>query len=425
MTPREGSSPLTSVLEPGGRSRVGWGPVAGVFAVAIAVVLGARSWLSRPNPRALTVARAEVSDVAAAVIPQGVRDDGPADPGELVRNYSELAQPPGQVTDEDCQTAQSAWLFPEMNQAEMQRQLQVAGFAGGALSGLLSAAQCETNGCTIDAPDTVLMSLPPDPRGRIYRFLGNYNGAMFSAIPFRRPLRFGRWEQLASLSPHVREVLRHTAWVESDTEYFADVAPVCRALGDPAERRQLFEALNRRYPMELSVRISRSTNLDPLVRYWAQARPPEIVRGIFERVLREADGGEGLVNVREFLPTMPRRRLDTFPRREQPPFDCFWTSLRFFDDAAESIEPPGHEGFVAELNTRWEQIPPDRLRFGDMIVLYDHGNPVHAMTHIADDVVFTKNGGSLIRAWHFMSSEDVRRDYVFSTETRVFRRRPR
>ena len=391
------------------------------------VGLGVRALVrdSSPSRAPVTVDAAPSEATALAPTPPPV-DDGPADPGDLVREYRELPQPPGRVTDEDCGGAQSTWLFPEMTDAQVRQQLRDSGFSGASLAGLESHLRCETNGCSVDASDAVLLSLPAEARGHIYRSLGRYNGAMFSAIPFRRPLRFGRWEDIDGVPPRVRDLLRRASWVENDTQYFVDVAMACRTLSDPTERRQLFETLNRRYLIALSVHVTPSTNLAPLVRYWSAARPPEVVRGIFERAQRAAtDGGTGLVNVREFLPTMARRRLDTFPRREDPPFDCFWTSLRFFDDAAESVDPPGNEGFVAELGQRWERIPPERLRFGDMIVLYDHGNPVHAMTHVAEDIVFTKNGGSLIRAWHFMSGDDVRRDYVFSTETRIFRRRPR
>lgn len=398
-----------------------------ISVIAVMVGLGVRALVrdTAPAREPVTVDASPAEPLTAAAAPTPV-DNGPSDPGELVREYHELAQPPGRVTDEDCGGAQSTWLFPEMSDAQVRQQLRDAGFSGAPLAGLESHLRCEANGCSIDASDAVLLSLPGEARGRIYRFLGRYNGAMFSAIPFRRPLRFGRWEDIPGVPPRVRDVLRRASWVESDTQYFVDVASACRTLGDATERRQLFEYLNRRYLIELSVRVGPDTELAPLVRYWSSARPPEVVRGIFERAQRAAaDAGFGLVNVREFLPTMARRRLDTFPRREDPPFDCFWTSLRFFDDAAESVDPPGNDGFVAELGQRWERIPADHLRFGDMIVLYDHGNPVHAMTHVADDLVFTKNGGSLIRPWLLMSGDDVRRDYVFSTETRIFRRRPR
>ena len=50
--------------------------------------------------------------------------------------------------------------------------------------------------------------------------------------------------------------------------------------------------------------------------------------------------------------------------------------------------------------------------YGDLIMLKDStGRPVHLCVYLADDVVFTKNGGDCMQPWVLMKIADMRAYY--------------
>lgn len=400
---------------------------ASPFRHAVLIVLGvcativlATAWRNRVRPP--PEAHAPPTEEAAAHPTESpsVDDDHPGTPGILLRTPRELPEPVELPRDDRCAEAHRGWLFPEMTRERVAAMFRTAGFDEGMRARLLAATTCEASMCRTNPDDTTLLELPSEARGRMYRMLGRYNGAMFSAIPFRRPLRFGPWEALPGLPEVVRDLLRRTTWREDGVEYFVDLPLACARIPDPLAREALLRALDRRYTIEVSVRPPPGVPLDQLARYWSGGRSREEVRAVFELATARH---EGVVPLRHLLPPMPRRRLDTYRGLHEPPYDCFWTALHFFDEDAERASPPGTEGFLEALATHWREVDRNSLRFGDMIVFFEGSAPIHAVTLLAEDLVFTKNGGHGRRPWVVMTLDEVKRDYVLARTERYYRRR--
>lgn len=390
-----------------------------VVAGALVALVAAAAWRGRERPPSVAPVAQDTLPVAA---PEPAADDDlPGAPGVILRTPRELPEPADVERDDRCAEAHRGWLFPGGTSASVGEVLRAAGFDDATRARVLAATTCEGPMCTANPDNETLLALPAEARGRMYRALGRYNGAVFSAIPFRRPLRFGAWAELPGLPEAARDLLRRTTWREGDVEYFVDLPLACDLLPDPAARDAIVRALDRRYTLDVAVRPPPGVPLDALARYWSAGRPRAEVRALFERAARQPDGA---VPLRDLLPEMPRRRLDTFRALSEPPYDCFWTALHFFD-GADNAPPPGPAGFAAELASSWREVDQSSLRFGDMIVLSEGADAVHAMTLLAEDLVLTKNGGHGRRPWVVMTIDEVKRDYVLARTERYYRRRAR
>jgi len=58
-------------------------------------------------------------------------------------------------------------------------------------------------------------------------------------------------------------------------------------------------------------------------------------------------------------------------------------------------------------------------RFGDVLCFLDEGEGLHTCVYVADDIVFTKNGDSVLAPWVLMQLQDVESIYRRSPSTRI------
>ena len=59
------------------------------------------------------------------------------------------------------------------------------------------------------------------------------------------------------------------------------------------------------------------------------------------------------------------------------------------------------------------------LFVGDILCFLDGGEGLHTCVYIADDIVLTKNGDSILAPWVLMQVTDVEAIYRRSPETRI------
>jgi hypothetical protein len=125
------------------------------------------------------------------------------------------------------------------------------------------------------------------------------------------------------------------------------------------------------------------------------------------------------------LYSYPRERAD-FPSRA----NCVWSSMNFFHDRPDNHYVEEHYTDQV-LQTQYHSVPKASA-LGDVIMLYRPGpggsmEMIHMCVFIADDVVFTKNGGDVYQPWVLMRLPDV--EALFANEpllkTAVFRRNHR
>jgi hypothetical protein len=124
------------------------------------------------------------------------------------------------------------------------------------------------------------------------------------------------------------------------------------------------------------------------------------------------------VNLAVLLPPFPASHLYDFPLPENPengpPIrqDCHWTSFNFFKDPTDP-KFADDKYVVERLRMDYYPVPGDP-RYGDLVLFkLPDGNLIHSAVYLADDIVFTKNGDTLIHPWMFATIDDLLDQYSF------------
>lgn len=341
----------------------------------------------------------------------------PGAPGAIVLEPRLLEQPPGHVGLEACGRFAFQWVFPSMNAEASIAELREGGLTVQTLAEV-GVVSCLPSGCTVVPTRRFVETISPTVRQRLYAVLGRHAENPTLGQPYRRPLRFGSWSNAPGLSTRARQLLHALSWRDDTHEWFADEPLLCEALTDPREKLRMIEVLRTRYGLSASISITPTTDFAALGRWWSRGTHAELVADRLGEALRSPTR---TLAVRDLLPPFPRARLDTFPRVGEPAYDCFWSALRFFDPSPDQTLP-GTEGFSANLSARFTEVSLSSMVFGDVMVFFDaSGVPIHAMNFIANDLVFTKNGGSFRRPWVFQQLSEVRLDYSNAPSLRAFR----
>ncbi len=142
--------------------------------------------------------------------------------------------------------------------------------------------------------------------------------------------------------------------------------------------------------------------------------------------------GGAVMNVSYFLPPVPRLLIYTYPdpaaKTTPRPPDCFWTGMNFFSDVPDNRFFDSSE-IKATLRRDYTKVPTANA-FGDIITLNESLNSsneikvLHMCVHIANDIVFTKNGAEMMQPWVLMRLNDMMLQYPSERpiKTYVYRR---
>lgn len=346
----------------------------------------------------------------------------PAPWGEIERSHLAYPQPPGYTDTQDCvQWRLAPWQFSGYTRDRLQELFTRATPDVELRARMLNMAECSDTGCVLMPTLELQDALDSHAHAVIYDTLAAWPENTYQVLVWRRHQRFGPWHAMPGLSDHARHLLAQSTWLRRDEYLFADIPWVCARLQTEAERLRFIEVIRTRYGISARVKVNASSNLDGLVAWWSRGTSTEHVRALFQAAMQAPGGGS--VPMAELLPPMVRRRLGSFPTREEPLYDCFWTALHFFGDTPTALLP-GPDGFKRAIETEYEPVPFRDLRFGDVILLTaPDGTIIHAVNHVADDLVLTKNGGYYQQAWLLASLDDVRSLYPQGVEMRPMRLR--
>jgi hypothetical protein len=127
------------------------------------------------------------------------------------------------------------------------------------------------------------------------------------------------------------------------------------------------------------------------------------------------------VDITHFLPSLIRQRVYTFPEMDlglKGRFpDCHWTSLNFFNATPKDVYLDTK--LAAEHLLKDYAVVDAPYQFGDVLCFLDDGEGLHTCVQIADDIVLTKNGDSILAPWTLMLLKDVDSIYRRSPSTRI------
>jgi len=224
------------------------------------------------------------------------------------------------------------------------------------------------------------------------------------------------------LSPEIRALLRRLSWQSGNAVLFNDTALVCSQLHTEAEQQAFVASLKHRVAIDATLSVAAGEDVAALTRHWSFGHDAPGVRALLEPLAASPQGGP--IDVARLMPPFVRARINTFPPIGAPEYDCFWSSLHFFTEGEPDTRLLSDQEFNVEILRSYVPVPPGETRFGDVLVFYGPGDvPIHAVNVIAPGVVFTKNGNSFRRPWHFARTETIRERYMATQVIRPWRLR--
>ncbi len=383
--------------------------VAGGFGLVVAAVLATYMLIPRQTPAPASLAP---EDVASASSP------GPAISGDVEWQRWPLELPAGYVSPNDCDSVPDRWVLPRYSQAQLGALLDSVSLSSQQRSRIDASTQCTSDGCSIVPTIDLIEGLSPTARSRIYGVLGGFQENPAQAYPFRRNSWERPWSEGEGLTPETRDLLSRMSYHAGGMMLFADTGVACTRLTDPAQRVRMLEVLKTRHTIGAVLNLHPTDDLAALARNWGTV----IGEGPALEVLRKAQAGSVTVNVSEFFAPWARKRVNTFPRRDEPSMDCFWTALHFREVREPHVEAITPDGFAMQLGQSYEQVPLDHAVFGDIVAfLLSNERPVHAAVFLARNLVFSKNGGSFKRPWTIESVSALREIYPEARTVRAYR----
>lgn len=357
---------------------------------------------------------------SAAVEPTWLTKDGPW--GQLEVRTVYLEPPESLLAVVAKPSAVTRWTFDQATEGGVRAILAKAGVPAPVMERLFSPVRLVVSGNSVillpEAED--LLALSPEVRGALYLEL-----AKSSANEYQRDPVFilggdaEDWLQGASLSAAQQAMFRRLLWKRGDALVFSDVQALLALAKSPDEVTAVFRSVTRVRSLIVELRLPLSGDRQAFAAYWsggqADSSRQAFINAVTQRRARQS------VDITHFLPPLLRQRVYTFPEPElglKGRFpDCHWTSLNFFNAVPKDAYL---DTKVAAEHLLKDYVVVDApFQFGDVLCFLDDGEGLHTCVHIADDIVLTKNGDSILAPWTLMQRKDVDAIYRRSPNTRV------
>lgn len=364
--------------------------------------------MSVRSPQRTVIAKSTLSKCAggSAVISRQTQHPG----GEFEYIKLPLEEPDELLPDTSRPLAPPRWFFENYSSQRLADFFQSSNLSAEHRTLLLDSKRWQptTNGIFVSPPADVILELSRGTRERIYSVLAESEVNSPQCDPFRfRPETFEQWTLDTGLEEEQLQILRRLSYMHSGSICFCDGAIVQR-LFSPADFRRLVKALYGERTFLMRLVVNADTDIDGLIKYWGKGGRAHALRPLFESLAKVPHGTT--INVSYLLPIFARVRLYTFANEWTDPLatkeNCFWTAMNFFKDKPDPQ-------FLSARNTQ-RVLENDYAKvtsapqYGDLILVTDsRDRPVHLCIYLADDVVFTKNGGDYMQPWVLMKIPDM------------------
>lgn len=306
---------------------------------------------------------------------------------------------------------QIAWFFGETAPNELARwwtSIPLRPVEAAALSDV-TRWEITSEGIWIRPSPALVLGLSLEARSLIYAQLSRFpqNGPQHTPFRFRAESS-AEWLRDSGLSAETLALVEPLIYRRGPTLLFSDTGLVLRKIPLQAERARLIKALARRTTLMVHLRIHPDTDIDALEAYWGRGQRSRDIGPLLRSVQRR--DRTTTVDLIHLLPRTPRQLLHTYPLPDPAGqfafLDCHWTSLNFFTLQPAQRELDGRE--VAVAIDRDYYLVTGKPAFGDIIMFARRDNSViHSCIYLADDLVFTKNGGQAVSPWILMTLSDV------------------
>ncbi len=355
---------------------------------------------------------------------------GPWGELEAVRFVSEA---PEDLVSRFLEFDAGVWCFHDMTAEKLTQLLRSAGVAEGWVEQLIKSSNVDMTGTgmLVRPSEESLMALTPESRSVIYKVLATDARNYIHSDPFRYDAHLvDEWLGDSHLPAPALEMVKKLMYYQGHTALFADIGPVLRTLPKEEDKIQMLQTLTRKPSLLLRLNIHPDTDVSKLIDYWGRgaARRKEVTPLL--ESLSKVSGGTAL-NVSLLLPKFPRRLIYTYPdaaaegKDISSRYDCHWSTMNFNNDPPDDRFTEG--AYVLKvLSEDYDVVTDNTYRFGDLIFLNKSPTEgIHSCVYIADDIVFTKNGASLLSPWTLSRLSDVVAYYEIqnAVEVKVYRKK--
>jgi len=256
-------------------------------------------------------------------------------------------------------------------------------------------------------------ALQPMNRTALYLWLAQFPQNNELVFPFCYDGQlFQEWLKGDDITIEVRQNIQKLSYRAGETVCFADLDLLEGQLKSREERAALMAVLYRHPYCDIRLHIDKKTDLDALASYWGDWNRV----GQVKRKLKEALGNQESADIAlpNILPPMTRSLLDTFPEipkdSNQPQRDCYWTAFNFFNKKPD--DRFNDSSFMEKALVAYHDKVEGTPRYGDILFLVDgSGRPFHSAVYLADDFIYTKNGGHFTQPWVIMKLKDLKACY--------------
>lgn len=314
------------------------------------------------------------------------------------------------------------WTFEQMSEGSVRDVLVASGLSAELIEKLMSPGRRVSSAAAVTLYPTVeeLASLSMDARSKLYVELAKHPVNEFQRDPvFIVGQDLEDWLATSSLNPEQRDLFRRLVWRRGAAVVFSDISALLSLARNQDEVQAVFRSVTRVRTLIVSLKLPVTVPRREFLEYWSGGRS-ESVRLPFLSAITSRRA-EQSIDISNFLPSLMRQKIYTYPEIElgvKGRFpDCHWTSMNFF-----AVTP---QDFLLDtrlaasyLLEKYEPIDAP-YRFGDIMCFMDSGEGLHTCVYVADDIVFTKNGDSILAPWVFMQVADVDAVYRKSPSTRI------
>ena len=358
--------------------------------------------------------------VGAVVEPMWTAKPGPW--GELEVRTVYLEPPESLLAVVAKPSTVTRWTFEQTTANAVRDTLTKAKVPSPVIERLFSPVRLVASGNSIVLLPEVedLAALGTESRSALYLELAKYASNEYQRDPvFILGGDVDDWMQGVPLAPAQQALFRRLLWKRGNALVFSDVQALLSLAKSPDEVNAVFRTITRVRSLVVELRLPLNSDRQAFIDYWSagQTDAPRLafIKAITQRRARQT------VDITHFLPSIFRQRTYTFPEMDlglKGRFpDCHWTSLNFFNLTPKDIYLDTRQ--AADHLLKDYEVVDAPYRFGDVLCFMDDGEGLHTCVHVADDIVLTKNGDSILAPWALMQLKDVESIYRRSPNTRV------
>ncbi len=307
------------------------------------------------------------------------------------------------------------WFFKNHTKAQVEALFQSAGLPAAQLNSLLHEAKWEqtTDGWWVSPSDALVLTLPQPARQKIYTLLANFQENNPQYYPFTfRPEVLESILRDSQLSEVTENKLKTLFYQRGQMTLFSDLDLLVNSLSNDDEKERLLKTISRTSTLLVKLKVDEQTSIESLVNYWGYGGRAKDVRALLQSMAQVPGGA--IVDAAHLLPPFVRQRIYTYPDPSALNVTnqhCHWSSLNFFNITPD--DRCAQEAYATECIRNEYHPIPDSPRLGDIILFLDpDGALIHSAAYIADNIVFTKNGGAPNRPWIYMELEDLMAAYA-------------